>query len=112
MDKVTNKESENSSRTMSFQCIDAIELSLFIEREGLGFYERAAKNASDPRVRDMFLRLADEERNHIQTLQTKVKFLQPTISGKGRTQRRIDSFVKEELKGKVFPAPETKIVQK
>ena len=114
MVKETNKEtgSENDSRTTSFQCIDAIEISLFIEKEGLGFYEKAAKNVSDTRVRDMFLRLAEEERDHIQTLQNKVQFLQPAISGKGKARRRVDSFVNEELKGKIFPASETKEVQK
>jgi hypothetical protein len=32
----------------------------------------------------MFKRLAEEEREDIQTLQTKVRFLQPAISGKGK----------------------------
>jgi len=112
--KESPKESEldKESIGMSFQCIDAIEISLFIEKEGLGFYEKAAKNVSDPRVKDMFLRLAEEERDHIQTLQTKVQFLQPAISGKGKARKRVDSFVGEEIKGKIFPASESKTVQK
>ena len=114
MDKVTNKEPglENYSRTMSFQCIDAIEISLFIEKEGLGFYEKAAKNVTDPRVRDIFLRLAEEERDHIETLQTKVQFLRPAISGKGKVKTRADAFVNEELKGKIFPSSDAETVQK
>ena len=82
MTKETKSESMPGKETVSFQCVDAIEISLFIEKEGLGFYEKAVKNVSDPRVKDMFTRLADEERDHIQTLQTKVRFLQPAISGK------------------------------
>ena len=114
MDKVINEESGvgNYSGTMSFQCIDAIEISLFIEKEGLGFYEKAAKNAFDPRVRDMFLRLAGEERDHIQTLQTKIQFLRPAISGKDKATRRVDAFVNEELKGKIFSASEAQTVQR
>ena len=114
MDKGINKEFglENYSSTISFQCVDAIEISLFIEKEGLGFYEKAAKNVFDPRVRGMFLRLAEEERDHIQTLQTKIQFLQPAISGKGKALSRADAFVNEELKGKIFPASEAKTVQK
>ena len=114
MDKATNKEPglENYSRTMSFQCIDAIEISLFIEKEGLGFYEKAAKNVFDPRVRDMFLRLAEEERDHVQTLQTKIKYLQPAISDKGKAQRRADVFVNEELKGKIFSSSDIETVRK
>ena len=112
--KEAPKESalDNDSRDMSLQCVDAIEISLFIEKEGLAFYEKAAKNVLDPRVKDMFLRLAEEERKHIQTLQTKIQFLQPAISGKGKTQRRVDSFVSEQIKGKIFPTFELKAVNK
>ena len=112
MTKESKSESILDKQTVSFQCVDAIEISLFIEKEGLGFYEKAAKNVSDPRVKDMFTRLAEEEREHIQTLQTKVRFLQPAISGKGKTRRHLDSFVSNEIKGKIFPASETKAVQK
>ena len=114
MDKVINKESglENYSRTMSFQCIDAIEISLYIEKEGLSFYEKASKNVSDPRVRDMFLRLVEEEKDHIQILQTKIRFLQPDILGKMNARKQVGSFINEELKGKIFSASEMKKVQK
>jgi rubrerythrin len=110
--KESKSELIPDKQTVSFQCVDAIEISLFIEKEGLGFYEKAAKNVSDPRVKDMFTRLAEEEREHIQTLQTKVRFLQPAISGKGKKRRHLDLFVSNELKGKVFPVFETKAVQK
>ena len=100
------------SRHISLQCIDAVEISLFIEKEGLAFYEKAAKNALDSRVKDMFLRLAEEERKHIQTLQTKIQFLKPAISGKGKTRMRVVTFVSEEIKGKIFPAFEQKAVNK
>ena len=111
MTKESKSESMPGKKTVSFQCVDAIEISLFIEKEGLGFYEKAAKNVSDPRVKDLFTRLAEEERDHIQTLQTKVRFLQPAISGKGKPRRHLDLFVSNELKGKIFPASETKAVQ-
>ncbi len=99
-------------RDMSLQCVDAVEISLIIEKEGLAFYEKAAKNVLDSRVKDMFLRLAEEERKHIQTLQTKVQFLQPAISGKGKTLRGVDSFVVEQIKGKIFPTFELKALNK
>ncbi len=112
--KEAPKESEldKDSRDISLQCVDAIEISLFIEKEGLAFYEKAAKNVLDSRVKDMFLRLAEEEREHIQTLQTKIQFLQPAISGKGKTRRRVDSFISEQIKGKIFPTYELKAVNK
>ena len=54
MTKKSKSESIPGKETVSFQCADAIEISLFIEREGLGFYEKAAKNVSDPGVKDIF----------------------------------------------------------
>ena len=112
--KEAPKEPElvKDSKDISLQCVDAVEISLFIEKEGLAFYEKAAKNALDSRVKDMFLRLAEEERVHIQTLQTKIQFLQPAISGKGKTRTRVDFFVSEEIKGKIFPTFELKAVNK
>ena len=114
MDKVINEKSglENNSRTISFQCVDAIRIILFIEKEGFGFYDKVSKNVSDRRVRDMFLRLAEEETDHIKTLQDKMRFLQPAIPGRGQTLGRIDNFLSEELKGKIFPASEAETVQK
>ena len=114
MDKVINKDFglEDYSQTMSFQCLDAIEISLFIEKEGLRFYEKAAKNVFDRRVRDMFLRLANEEKDHVQTLQTKIQYLRPAISGKGKAETRADVFVNEELKGKIFSSSDAETVKK
>ena len=59
MTKESKSESMPGKKTVSFQCVDAIEISLFIEKEGLGFYEKAEKFFSDPRVKDMFTRLAE-----------------------------------------------------
>ena len=112
--KEAPKEPElaKDSRDISFQCVDAVEISLFIEKEGLAFYEKAAKNSLDSRVKDMFLRLAEEERIHIQTLQNKIQFLKPAISGKGKTRNPVDTFVSKEIKGKIFPTFELKAVNK
>jgi rubrerythrin len=90
----------------SFQCMDAIEISLFIEKEGLFFYESAGKKVQNPQVREMFSRLADEERDHIQSLQEKTRYLQPaiSISGRKRPKENLVSFIGEQLKGKIFPA--------
>ena len=112
--KEVPKEPElvKDSRDISFQCVDAVEISLFIEKEGLAFYEKAAKNSLDSRVKDMFLRLAEEERIHIQTLQNKIQFLKPAISGKVKTRNPVDTFVSKEIKGKIFPTFELKAVNK
>ncbi len=88
----------------SFQCVDAIEISIYIEKEGLFFYESAGKNVKDPHIREVFSRLADEERDHLQALQEKARFLQPAIINQNRSKEHLHRFVTEELKGKVFPA--------
>jgi rubrerythrin len=96
-------EGENLGRA-SFQCMDAIEISLFIEKEGLFFYESAGKKIQNPQVREMFSRLADEEREHIQALQEKSRYLQPAIAGRNRPKEHLVRFIDGELKGKIFPA--------
>ena len=94
--------SKNSSN--SFQCIDALEVSLSIEKQGFIFYDKAAKSATDPRVRDVFLRLANEEKEHIQSLQNTARFLQPALASKATSRKsRTESFIKNEILGKVFP---------
>ena len=89
----------------SFRCIDALEVSLSIEKQGFIFYDKAAKNATNPRVRAMFSRLADEEKEHIQSLQNKARFLRPALIKKSFSREsKAENFIKNELKGKVFPA--------
>lgn len=103
-------ESGDTGRA-SFQCVDAIEISLFIEKEGLLFYESAGKKIQNPEVREMFSRLADEEREHIQTLQEKSRYLQPAIAGRSRPKEHLARFIGDELKGKIFPALNVSSVQ-
>ena len=96
-------EREGLSRA-SFQCVDAIEISLFIEKEGLFFYESVGKKIQNSQVREMFSRLADEERDHIKALHEKTRFLQPAIAGRSRAKGVFPRFISEDLKGKIFPA--------
>jgi rubrerythrin len=98
------KENDSADNTaVSFHCIDAIEVSLCIEKQGLMFYEMAAEKARALKVREMFQRLADEEKEHILSLQTKAQFLQPALLNKTSSRRQVDKFIAEQLKGKVFP---------
>ncbi|MZH03046.1 MAG: ferritin family protein [Nitrospinae bacterium] len=97
-------EKEKGENRASFQCMDAIEISLFIEKEGLLFYESAGKKLQNPQVQEMFSRLAGEEREHIQSLQEKSRYLQPAIAGRNRPKEHLVRFIDEDLKGKIFPA--------
>jgi Fur family ferric uptake transcriptional regulator len=48
---------------------DALRIAIATERSGLEFYSRAANAAVDPRARTVFQRLAEEEREHLRTLE-------------------------------------------
>lgn len=101
------KEKAVNLNRASFQCMDAIEISLFIEKEGLLFYESAGKRLKNLQVREMFSHLADEEREHIQSLQEKSRYLQPAIAGRNRSKEHLVRFIDDELKGRIFPAMNT-----
>lgn len=96
------KEKDSAEGSLGgFHCMDAIEVSLCIEKQGLIFYEKAAGKARDPKVKEMFQRLADEEKEHIQSLQTKARFLRPALLNKTGSRKHIDKYIAEKLK--VFP---------
>ena len=48
--------------------LDAIRKAFEIEIGGLAFYERAARDAAEPVLRDLFGRLAEMEKEHMATL--------------------------------------------
>jgi Fur family transcriptional regulator, ferric uptake regulator len=54
---------------------DALRIAIATERSGLEFYTRAARITHDPRGRAVFLRLADEEREHLGKLETRYQEL-------------------------------------
>lgn len=89
---------------INFQCFDAVRISLNIEKEGLTFYKKAAKNAKHQHVRNLFAKLVHEEEEHIRILQAKERVLQPVLKdGSNLFRQDIDAFISKELKGKVFP---------
>ena len=48
---------------------DALRIAVATERSGLEFYSRAAAIANDPRGREIFRRLAEDEQEHLGTLE-------------------------------------------
>lgn len=57
---------------------DALRIAIATERSGLEFYTRAARVATNVRARRVFQKLADEERTHLSTLQTRYQKLLTT----------------------------------
>jgi Fur family ferric uptake transcriptional regulator len=54
---------------------DALRIAIATERSGLEFYTRAASVTGDARGREVFQRLAAEERDHLLTLETRYREL-------------------------------------
>ncbi|HXE81425.1 MAG TPA: transcriptional repressor [Vicinamibacterales bacterium] len=54
---------------------DALRIAIATERSGLEFYTRAARIAKDPRGRAVFLKLAEEEREHLGKLEARYRRL-------------------------------------
>ena len=54
---------------------DALRIAIATEKSGLAFYSRAARITRDPRGRSVFRKLADEEREHLGTLEARYKEL-------------------------------------
>ena len=52
---------------------DALRIAIATERSGLEFYTRAAKLAKDTRGRRVFARLAEEEKEHLGTLEARYR---------------------------------------
>ena len=54
---------------------DALRIAIATERSGLEFYSRAARITRDARGRTVFQKLAEEEREHLSTLEARYKRL-------------------------------------
>jgi len=64
---------------------DALRIAVATERSGLEFYTRAAALASDPRGREVFRRLAEDEKHHLGTLEqryTELIATDPTLEAR------------------------------
>ena len=59
---------------------DALRIAVATERSGLEFYSRAASLANDPRGREVFQRLAEDEKHHLGTLEQRYAELIATDS--------------------------------
>jgi len=64
---------------------DALRIAVATERSGLEFYSRAASLANDPRGREVFQRLAEDEKHHLGTLEqryTELIATDPTLEAR------------------------------
>jgi Fur family ferric uptake transcriptional regulator len=66
---------KNSAKTETIFARDALRMAIATERSGLEFYTRAARITQDARGRSVFQKLADEEKEHLGTLEARYKQL-------------------------------------
>ncbi|MFC1903173.1 ferritin family protein [Chloroflexota bacterium] len=59
--------------SISFSGSELINIAIIIERRGVAFYDIMAKSTQNVVAREVFLRLADMERQHIQIFQGMLK---------------------------------------
>jgi rubrerythrin len=88
---------------VKLKCHEALELCISIEQEGIIYYDKASKLVKNPKVKKIFTRLAEDEREHSKSLKGKTKFLQPALQKKFEANDSLDSFFQKEVKGKIFP---------
>lgn len=70
----------DSAQAVGTAGLEAIRTAFEIELGGMAFYERAAKEAADPVLRDLFRRLADMEAGHMTTLTRRYHVAVPSSS--------------------------------
>ena len=92
----------------TLQCSDALEICLAMEREGIAYYERAARQVSRDKVRQVLTHLAGQEKDHARSLQEKSQFLQPAVQRRTPAKPEVERFIRDYITGKVFPTAEGK----
>jgi len=93
----------DKNTSLKIQCNEALDLCISIEKEGIIYYEKFSKLVKNPKVKKIFCRLAEDEREHSKSLKGKAKFLQPALQKKFESNDSLNSFFQKEVKGKIFP---------
>ncbi len=69
--------------------IDAIELAIEIEENGVVFYEKSAKEAVDAKEKEVYRFLAGEEKTHLDILKNALEYIQNTELWEAESEGRI-----------------------
>jgi rubrerythrin len=89
---------------MFFNEVEAAKIAQNMETNGLAFYEKAAAKTRNPKVRDVFLQLADDERKHLAAFAELEEILQTRrIDGAGYTDdSEIGAYIDRLMQSQVF----------
>ena len=84
---------------------EIVDLARQIERAGEAFYEAASTVIEDPRIRDLFARLCNEEEKHAQIFEDLLKGVE-YVDGAWREDEAYLGYLRALADNRVFPAPE------
>lgn len=92
----------------TLQCSDALEICMAMEREGIVYYEQAARRVNNDKVRQVLTHLARQEKDHARSLQDKFQFLRPAVQRRTSAKPEVERFIRDHILGQVFPTAEGK----
>ena len=89
---------------MFFSEIEAAKIAQNMEKNGIAFYEQAAAKTRNPRVRDLFLQLAEDEKKHLAAFEKLEATLQsrPSATSGNADDPELSAYIERLLKTQVF----------
>jgi len=89
---------------MFFNEIEAARIAQNMEANGRAFYERFAAKTKSPRVRDLFLQLAEDEKKHLAAFEELEETLQsrPSDTSENADDPELSAYIERLLKTQVF----------
>ena len=83
--------------------IEAVKVAANLERDGIAFYTRAAEVARNEETKKIFLRLADQEKDHLETFREWEHALKETDQGAQYWDApEIDAYIRNLIQTGVF----------
>lgn len=82
---------------------DIARIAMSIEEKGSHFYSALASRTDDPRARQVFLKLAEEEKEHRRVFEKILSLFE----GDEVLEKDVSTYLDAVLKGNVFPGPAT-----
>ena len=86
-----------------FNAYEALRIATEMELDGMAFYEALAGAAKDEKVRELALRLAEEEKDHILRFQEMIDAERFDNAWSIDDLRLIDDYIKETVTREIFP---------
>lgn len=89
--------------SINFNDLEALKISMNLEKEGQAFYTEAAQSVKDPEVRKVFHFLAAEEGNHYETARKLYEAHYRADLYQGEDELIMDDYLRRVVDTGVFP---------